>query len=231
VTLRHSAHLAKIVATLDVLSGGRAVCGLGAAWWAQEHASFAIPFPPLAARYELLEDTLELLPLMWGPGSPAFAGKVLKVPAALCYPRPVQERIPILVGGSGERRTLRLAARYADACNLFGDPATVKHKVEVLAAHCKTEGRSPEEVRVTHLSTAVVARSRRELDAAVERLGRAPDQLGAGTVEDQIGRYRALAEAGVQTAIVALPDVATPGSLEAFAQVIATFQDGTTTPW
>jgi alkanesulfonate monooxygenase SsuD/methylene tetrahydromethanopterin reductase-like flavin-dependent oxidoreductase (luciferase family) len=155
---------------------------------------------------------------------------VLRVPEAVCYPRPLQERVPLLVGGSGERRTLRLAARYADACNLFGDPATVRRKVAVLADHCRDAGRDPAEVRVTHLSTATVAGSRRELDAVVDRLRQraAPaeavlDRLGAGTVDDQVGRYRELAEAGVETAIVSLPDAATPGGLEAFGQVIEAF--------
>ena len=232
--LRHPAHLAKIVATLDVLSSGRAVCGVGTAWWAHENEILGIPFPTLAERYALLEDTLELLPLMWGPGSPAFDGRAIRVTEATCYPRPLQERVPILVGGSGERRTLQLAAKYADACNLFGDPPTVRRKVGVLARHCQDIGRDPAEVTVTHLSTAVVAHSRRELDASVSRLragagASTPEamaqRLGAGTIEDQIGRYQHLAEAGVQTAIVALPDIATPGTLEAFAEVIGGFPE------
>jgi F420-dependent oxidoreductase-like protein len=230
VTLRNPALLAKIVATVDVLSGGRAVCGLGIAWWEQEHRLYGWPFPPLAERYALLEDVLQLLPLMWGPGSPPFAGKVLSVAETLCYPRPLQERIPILVGGSGERSTLRLAARYADACNLFGEPDTVAHKVAVLARHCVDAGRDPAAVRVTHLSAAVAARTRRESQATIERLrpsGAPPevvlDRLCAGTVDDHVGRYRDLADAGVQTAIVSLPDVATPGALETFGDVIAAF--------
>ena len=217
VTLRNPAHLAKIVATLDVLSGGRAVCGLGAGWWKHEHEVYGWEFPPPAARLDLLEDVLQLLPVMWGPGAPAWKGRVLSVPETICYPRPVQEHVPILVGGSGERRTLRLAAQHADACNLFGDPSTVRHKVDVLHSHCEAAGRDPSEVRVTHLSTAVVARTRRELPA--ENV----DRLGAGTVDDQIGRYRELADAGVQTCMVALPDAATPGCLEAFGEVIAAF--------
>jgi alkanesulfonate monooxygenase SsuD/methylene tetrahydromethanopterin reductase-like flavin-dependent oxidoreductase (luciferase family)/predicted kinase len=231
VTLRNPAHLAKIVATLDVLSSGRAICGIGLAWWKWEHEVFGWPFPVVAERYALLEDALGLLPVMWGPGSPAYKGSRLEVTETLCYPRPLQEHVPILVGGSGEKRTLALAARYADACNLFGDAGTVAHKRGVLAEHCARYGRDPAEVRVTHLSTAVAARSRRELAAIVERLGSAtstPEQaaarLGAGTVDDQIGRYRQLADAGVQTAIVSLPDAGTPGALETFGQVIAAFE-------
>jgi F420-dependent oxidoreductase-like protein len=237
VTLRNPAHLAKIVATLDVLSGGRTICGLGAAWWEHEHRLYGWRFPPLAERYALLEDALQLLPLMWGPGSPPFDGKLISMAETLCYPRPVQEHVPILVGGSGERTTLRLAATYADACNLMGDPATVRHKISVLADHCHQLGRDPAAVRVTHLSTALVAPTRRELRAAVDRhrpRSATPEEvghrLGAGTVEEHVGRYRDLAEAGVQTAIVSLPDVATPGSLEAFGQVIAAFGAGSPGP-
>ncbi len=167
---------------------------------------------------------------MWGPGSPPYRGRVLEVAETICYPRPLQEHVPILVGGSGERTTLRLAARYADACNLFGDAGTVARKRSILERHCEAAGRDPAEVRVTHLSTAVAAGSRRELAAVVERLrpsGSPPElaieQLGAGTVDDQVGRYRRLAEVGVQTAIVALPDMFTPGALESFGQIIAEF--------
>ena len=219
VTLRNPAHLAKIVATVDVLSGGRAVCGLGAGWWEWEHELYGWAFPPLAQRYELLEDVLQLLPVMWGPGSPAFAGKVLTVAETLCYPRPLQEQVPILVGGSGERRTLKLAARYADACNVRGDPATVARKVAVLATHCQAIDRDPTEVAVTHLSSAVAVGSRREVQAR----GADIDRLTVGTVDDHVGRYRLLAEAGVDTAIVSLPLASTPGSLELFAQVISAF--------
>jgi F420-dependent oxidoreductase-like protein len=232
VTLRNPAHLAKIVATADVLSGGRVICGLGAAWWSEEHRRYGWTFPSLGERYALLEDVLQLLPLAWGPGTPSFDGQVITVPEAVCYPRPLQDHLPILVGGSGERRTLRLAARYADACNLFGDAQTVRRKVSVLAEHCADLGRDPSEVRITHLSTVVSARSRRELDATVDRLAphaepeAAAERLGAATVEDQVGRFRDLAEAGVQTAIVALPDAAAPGALEAFGEVIAAFPTG-----
>ena len=229
VTLRNPMHLAKIVATVDVLSGGRAICGLGVAWWAEEHRRYGWAFPDLTERYALLQDALQLLPLAWGPGTPSFTGRAVTIPEAICYPRPIQAHVPILVGGSGERTTLRLVARYADACNLFGEAETVRRKVLTLARHCAEVGRDLSEIRITHLSTAVSARSRRQLAADVERLAPRAEpaaaalRLGAATVEDQIGRFRDLAEAGVQTAIVALPDVSTPGALEAFAEVIAAF--------
>ena len=203
ITYRNLAHLAKIVATLDVLSGGRAMCGLGAAWFEREHRLYGWDFPPVGERYARLEDALELLPLMWGPGSPPFSGRTTEVPATTCYPRPVQERVPIWVGGSGERRTLRLVARHADGCNLFGDPATVRRKLDVLRDHCAAVDRDPAEVHVSNLTTA----------------------SPAVPVEDHVGLYRAYAEAGVQTAIVSLPDLGTdPGAVARFAPVLEAFR-------
>jgi F420-dependent oxidoreductase-like protein len=212
ITYRNIAHLAKVIATLDVLSGGRAMCGIGAAWYEREHRLYGWEFPPLGERFARLEDALELLPLMWGPGSPRFSGRTVEVGKAICYPRPLQERIPILIGGSGERRTLRLVARYADACNLFGDPETVAHKLAVLREHCAAEGRDPATIEITHTGPARVAASEQE------RSGQ-----GAGTVSEQIGRYRELAEAGVQTEIVALSEAGGAASVTAFADVIAAF--------
>jgi F420-dependent oxidoreductase-like protein len=212
ITYRNIAHVAKIVATLDVLSGGRAMCGLGAAWFEREHALYGWRFPPRAERYALLEDALELLPLMWGRGSPPFQGRSTSLEATVCYPRPLQERIPILVGGSGERRTLRLVARHADACNLFGDPNTVRHKLAVLREHCAAEGRDPAEIEVTHLAAARVIAA-----------GEPPEGQGAASAEEHVGRFRELAEAGVQTAIVGLSDANGPESVTRFAEVIEAF--------
>ncbi len=212
ITYRNLAHLAKIVATLDVLSGGRAMCGLGAAWFEREHKLYGWGFPARGERYARLEDALELLPLMWGPGAPRFEGRTITVPEAVCYPRPLQQRIPILVGGSGERKTLRLVARHADACNLFGDPDTVRHKVAVLHEHCAAEQRDPAAVRVTHLGAA------RVVGDGEERSG-----PGAATVQEHVGRLRELADAGVQTAIIGLGDADGPESVRRFADVIAAF--------
>jgi F420-dependent oxidoreductase-like protein len=230
VTYRNVAHLGKIVATLDVLSRGRARCGLGAGWYAEEHAAYGWRFPSLDERYALLEDALELLPLVWGKGTPAFKGRVVEVPEAMCYPRPLQEHVPILVGGNGERRTLRLAAQYADACNIIGDRAVVERKVAVLDAHCAAVGRDRSAVEVTQLSTTLVGRDTAEVDTLLESLRprrtsaqRYAERVNAGTVADQVGRFRALADAGVATAVVSLPDVASSDAIERFGAVIAAF--------
>ncbi|MDX6376039.1 MAG: hypothetical protein QOE98_342 [Gaiellaceae bacterium] len=233
ITYRNVAHLGRIVATLDVLSGGRAVCGIGAAWFEDEHRAYGWPFPPVSERLDLVADALELLPLLWGPGAPAFHGRVLDVPEAACYPRPLQEHVPIVVGGQGERRTLRLVAERADGCNLFGDAAKVRAKLAVLHAHCAAVGRDPAEIEVTHLSTALAAATANDLATLTAELrpGRtSPSKYGAsvhaGTVAEQVERYGALAAAGVETAIVRLPDlVRTPDAIARFAPIIAAFRD------
>jgi len=228
VTYRNPGHLGKIVATLDVLSGGRARCGLGLGWDAEEHAGYGWDFPSTSERYQILEDTLRILPLVWGKGTPEFAGEHISARNLACYPRPIQKRIPILVGGSGERRTLRLAAQYADACNVFGPPDRVRHKVDVLEGHCRDLGRDPAAIAVTHLVTVLTADDRVSLRARVEELrGRnqsADDFVkrnNAGTIEDQVALFTAYATAGASHSIVAIPDVHLDGSIESFGHVIA----------
>jgi F420-dependent oxidoreductase-like protein len=229
ITYRNVAHLGKIIATLDVLSGGRAVCGLGLAWFKAEHVAYGWDFPPTATRYALLADALRLLPLLWGPGGPAFEGTVLSVPEASCYPRPLREHVPILVGGGGERRTLRLAAQHADAANVMGDLDTVRRKAAVLRDHCAAAGRDP--IELTHLSTALVGTSDREVAALVDRLrprrqdpARYAATVHAGTVDDHIGRFRELAEAGVGEVMLRLPDLTDAAPLARMAKVIAAFR-------
>jgi F420-dependent oxidoreductase-like protein len=231
ITHRHVAMLGKIVATLDVLSGGRAACGLGLGWFEAEHRALGWPFPSVADRYALLEDALEFLPLFWGKGTPAFSGRVLEVPESMCYPRPLQEHIPILVGGSGERRTLRLVAKHADACNIIGEVDTVRRKVGVLHDHCIALGRDPQSIAITQLSTTLIGRNGLDVAAQVERLRpkrmsseRYAQRVNAGTVSEQVGRFRALADVGVQHAIVSFPDLSTNAPLEHFARVIAAFE-------
>jgi alkanesulfonate monooxygenase SsuD/methylene tetrahydromethanopterin reductase-like flavin-dependent oxidoreductase (luciferase family) len=145
--------LAKIVTTLDILSGGRAQLGIGAAWYEREHKGLGVPFPPVSERFERLEETLQICHQMWSDDDGPFQGTHYQLAETICSPRPIQQPGPkILVGGSGERKTLRLVARYADACNLFApDAAVVAHKLEVLARHCETEGRDPAAIQKTIL--------------------------------------------------------------------------------
>ena len=153
VTYRHPGLLAKIVATLDVVSGGRAQLGIGAAWYEREHLALGVPFPPVSERFERLEETLQICHQMWSDDESPFEGKHYQLAETICSPRPVSSPRPrILVGGSGEQKTLRLVARYADACNLFAaEPAEVAHKLEVLDRHCADEQRDPDSITRTIL--------------------------------------------------------------------------------
>lgn len=213
-----------------MLSGGRVICGLGAAWDHKEHEAYGIEFPDLATRYDLLEDTLQMLPLLWGKGTPTFEGKTYSTGELVSYPRPIPDPIPIMVGGSGERKTLRLVAKYADAANLFGDPATIRKKVDVLHQHCADVNRDPKEITVTHLITAVAATDSETLRQRIGVL-RGRNQTGeqfaernnAGTVEDLVELFSAYSAEGADHSIVVLPDVALDGSIETFADVIAAF--------
>jgi alkanesulfonate monooxygenase SsuD/methylene tetrahydromethanopterin reductase-like flavin-dependent oxidoreductase (luciferase family) len=181
ITYRNVAHLAKIVATLDVLSGGRALCVASASAGTPRSTGRTAglpgdPRPLRAARGR----RWQLLPVMWGPGSKPFRGRVLDVPETLCYPRPLQAHVPVVVGGGGERRTLRLAARYADAANVMGGLDVVRRKGEVLRAHCADVGRDPARGRAhSHLSTVLVGRDDRHVAELVE--ARRPARRSAET--------------------------------------------------
>jgi len=153
VTYRHPGLLAKTVTTLDVLSGGRAILGLGAAWYEREHRGLGVPFPPTAERFERLEETLRICRQMWSPDEGPFEGRHYRLAETINVPPPVSRPHPrILVGGGGERKTLRLVAQYADACNLFaGDVDAVARKLRVLDEHCAAIGRDPATIQRTIL--------------------------------------------------------------------------------
>ena len=228
VTHRHPAVLAQMIATLDVLSGGRAVCGLGIGWDEEEHKNFGIPFPDVATRYELLEESVDILRLMWGKGTPEFRGEHYQADSLACYPRPVQDPVPILIGGSGEKKTLRLVAKLADAANLFGTPERVAHKVGVLREHCEAVERDIEEIEVTHLVNAITAPDRAGLRAQVDRVR--PSSVSfeefvnknhGAQPADLIGLFAAYHESGADHSIVSLPNAHIEGGIEAFAEVIS----------
>src|SRR5947207_6092552 len=150
VTYRYPGVLAKTVTTLDVVSGGRAELGIGAAWYEREHRGLGVPFPPTAERFERLEEAIQICLQMWSDNNGAYEGKHYQLAETLCSPMPVSDPRPrILIGGSGERKTLRLVAQYADACNIFGGPEEVAHKLDVLRRHCDAVGRDPNEIEVT----------------------------------------------------------------------------------
>jgi F420-dependent oxidoreductase-like protein len=154
VTYRHPGLLAKIVTTLDVLSGGRAQLGIGAAWYEREHRGLGVPYPPVAERFERLEESLQVCLQMWSDDDGPYRGRHYQLDETICVPRPLSQPHPrILVGGGGEKKTLRLVAKYADACNLFASSAAeVAHKLDVLDRHCEAEGRDPATVDRTILA-------------------------------------------------------------------------------
>jgi alkanesulfonate monooxygenase SsuD/methylene tetrahydromethanopterin reductase-like flavin-dependent oxidoreductase (luciferase family) len=208
VTFRPAGVLAKTAATLDVLSGGRAFLGLGAGWWDREHAAFGLPFPPARERLDALEAAIETIRALWSTGTKPYAGDRVSLPETTSYPRPVSP-VPIIVGGGGERRTLAIAARLADGCNVASDLETVARKTAVLREHCVRAGRDPEEVAVTVLDTPLVGRDRDEVWARVEaHRGRTAAAAfarrhSAGTAAEHRARYAELAAAGVRGIFVA----------------------------
>lgn len=209
VTYRNPAVLAKIVTTLDVISSGRAILGIGAAWYDVEHEGLGVPFPAVRERMDRLEEAVQICRAMFTQESPSFDGQYYKIDEARNFPRPLQVGgPPILVGGSGERRTLRLVARYADMCNITGDPETIRHKVQVLHEHCTTEQRDPAEITVTRLSTLVLTGSDSETAETRDFLRSAVgDEAGfnVGQPDELIDQVHELEDAGVDYLIFNMP--------------------------
>jgi alkanesulfonate monooxygenase SsuD/methylene tetrahydromethanopterin reductase-like flavin-dependent oxidoreductase (luciferase family)/predicted kinase len=225
VTFRPAGITAKLVATLDAISTGRAFVGVGAGWWEREHLAFGLPFPGHTERLDALETTIETMRALWAKGTKAYDGERVTLPETTFYPRPVGE-VPVIVGGSGERRTLRIAARLGDGCNVPSDLETVDRKRQVLRRHCAELGRDPDEVALTVLDLPVVGGDRDDVWARVERhRGRSPAAAyarrhHAGTPQQHRDRHQVLAEHGVSTVFVALPDLTGAEDLLALAHML-----------
>ena len=205
VTYRHPGVLVKVATTLDVLSHGRAWFGIGAAWNEQEHLGLGIRFPPLGERMDRLEETLQIARQMWAGDETPFSGRYYTLERPMCSPLPVQTpHPPILVGGGGEKRTLRLVAKYADACNLFAfDPKVIDHKLRVLREHCEAVGRPFEEIERTSLGNLHITRDGRDRT-------KTPGQA--------IHYFERLAQRGIDQAIVSMPNVHEPEPFELLAR-------------
>ncbi len=203
VTYRNPGFLVKQVTGLDVLSRGRAWFGIGAAWFEREHAGLGTPFPPLSERFERVEETLRIAQQMWSDDNGPFAGEHYQLAETICSPRPVQQpRPPILIAGSGEKKTLRLVARYGDACNVRGEsPEAVARLYGILRDHCEAEGRDYNSIERTISTRFDPGPDGERVDAEVERLGR-------------------LAEAGVQVAMGYVIGCGDPRVREAMARLI-----------
>jgi alkanesulfonate monooxygenase SsuD/methylene tetrahydromethanopterin reductase-like flavin-dependent oxidoreductase (luciferase family)/predicted kinase len=214
VSAHAAGRLAKTVATLDALTGGRAFCGLGAGWWAREHAAYGLPFPPSAQRLDHLEATIETMRALWAPGTRAYHGRRVNLPETTCYPRPVGG-VPIIVGGSAPR-LLRVAAELADACNVASDAASVTRARAAMAGK-----------EVTVLDVPVIGSDCDHVASLVERLrGQTPAATyarrhHAGVVSDHTARYRELAEGGVRTVFLALPQLTGPDDVTRLAPMVA----------
>jgi F420-dependent oxidoreductase-like protein len=205
VTYRHPGLLVKTATTLDVLSGGRAYFGIGAAWNEEEHRGLGVPFPPLAERFERLEETLQIARQMWAGDDRAYTGKHYQLARPLNSPQAVQRpHPPILIGGSGERKTLRLVARYGDACNLFAHFGAdqLGRKLAVLRAHCEDVGRPYEEIEKTTLGSVRVTRDGSD---------------GTLTPAAAIEHFAGLAALGIDQAIVSMPNVTDPAAFDLLA--------------
>lgn len=204
VIYRYPGLLVKTVNTLDVLSGGRAYMGIGAAWFEREAKGLGVPFPPLAERFGRLEEALQIAHQMWSEDNGAFAGQYYQLAETLSVPQPLSKpHPPIMIGGMGEQKTLRMVAQYADACNLFArsGAAVIRQKLDVLKGHCDALGRDYETIERTGLTTVHLA----------------PGQMSAG---DVIALCRELAGVGIQHLILNMPNVSEIAPLETFGREI-----------
>jgi F420-dependent oxidoreductase-like protein len=213
VTYRNPALHAKMTTTLDAISGGRAIHGLGAAWFEAEHLAYGIRFPPLKERFEHLEDALRIARAMFTQETATVEGTHHHVADVMNNPRPIRGDIPILIGGSGERKTLRLVAQYGDGCNLFGDVDRVRHLLGVLDQHCENVGRDPSEITRTRMATVIVGATHedaeRKREAAAAR-GVPRERLEAAMIGDPDSiaeQAQAYADIGIQGLTIVLPDM------------------------
>src|SRR3954453_2396777 len=213
VMYRNPAALAKITTGIDIISGGRAVLGLGAAWFEDEHAAYGFDFPPLKERFERLEEALQIARAMVTQEESSVEGRYYRTHDILNNPRPLRGDIPIMIGGSGERKTLRMVAQYADACNLFGDVERVRHLLGVLERHCENVGRDSGEITKTKMSQVYIGSSHEEgrgkLDAAIER-GLPPERAAmalAGDPGEVAEQAQEFVAAGIGGRTLSIPDV------------------------
>jgi F420-dependent oxidoreductase-like protein len=176
ITYRHPAILVKQVTSLDVLSGGRAWFAVGAAWYEREHRGIGVEFPPISERFERLEEAVQIAEQMWSDDNGPYKGTHYTLEETICSPQPAQQpRPPIMIGGSGQKKTLRLVAKYADACNVSGDAAEVSHLFDVLHRHCDDVGRAYEEIERTVMlisppGGAAIDMARAHIDAGAQHV-------------------------------------------------------------
>jgi alkanesulfonate monooxygenase SsuD/methylene tetrahydromethanopterin reductase-like flavin-dependent oxidoreductase (luciferase family)/predicted kinase len=227
VTFHHAGVLAKAAATLDVLSGGRAFVGVGAGWYAREHAGFGLDLPAAATRLDALERTIETMRALWSPGTKPYAGQRVSLPETTCYPRPVGA-LPVVVGGAGAR-SLRIAGALGDAANVPSDESLLDARAAAVRAGAERAGRGADAVTMTVLDVAVVGSSRDDTARRVERLrGRTSAAAyaarhHAGEAAAHAERYARLRERGVGAVFLALPDLEGPDDVERCSALATSF--------
>ncbi len=223
VTYRNPAHLAKEIATLDTLSGGRAILGIGAAWYDVEHAAYGFGFPPLKERFERLHEAVTICRGMFDHETFSFDGTHYQVADARVVPRPVR-RIPIMIGGSGERKTLRMVAEMADLCNIGGTADVVSAKLAVLDAHCADVGRDPKTITRTTLTSLFVSPTDAERDGMRQMLGydsqEVRDRMIIATAGEATEQLAAIVAAGADEVIVNLPLIQSADAIHQAADVL-----------
>jgi F420-dependent oxidoreductase-like protein len=228
VIYRYPSVLAKVAATLDVLSKGRLFMGIGAAWNEQESAAYDISYPSNQERLVRLEEAIQIIRKMWTEEpSASFNGKYYQINNAYCNPKPIQKPSPpIMVGGSGERKTLKIVAKYADACNLFGSAETIKRKLNILKEHCKSVGRDYNSILKTKLGAIVVDDNKEMTKTRVQQTfkGIPDEQINEfviyGTPEDVLRQIELLEEVGIQYLIVDLEPSRELEALDVFANKV-----------
>jgi F420-dependent oxidoreductase-like protein len=233
VTYRNPALVAKMVTTLDILSKGRALCGIGAAWNESEHIGYGFDFPPIRERMDRLDEALNIIKLMFTEERPSYTGTHYRIERALNSPRPLQPGGPkILVGGGGEKRTLRLVARYADMSHWFGaNPSDIKRKSEILDRYCEEEGRDPKTITRTMGAPVVLVESEAQAKSVMERMP--PERrmmFQPATAERAAEILQDYIEIGIEGFTFGNPTLRTPEEFERARQLITTINSKASTP-
>ena len=233
-TYRHPALLAKMGATLDHTSGGRLIMGIGAGWFEQEHEAYGIHFGTTAERIHRLDEAAEIIKRLWSEKQLTFEGRYYKLRDAYCEPKPVQQpRPPIMIGGGGEKLTLRVVAKHADQGNTFGPPAVFRHKLNVLGEHCAAVGRNMDEIEISWAGAAAVTDSKEVREAIVNGMAKAFGQPAAdiepgllvGSASEVRDRIQRFVEAGVTHFILIANTPFNHDSIRRFAEeVIPSFR-------
>jgi F420-dependent oxidoreductase-like protein len=230
VTYRNPAFLAKEVTTLDIVSSGRAILGIGAAWNDDEHRGYGYEFPPVGERLSRLEEALQICRAMFREKEATFEGRYYRIQGALNSPRPIQPNgPPIMIGGGGEQRTLKLVAQYADMCNIFGDVATIRHKIDVLERHCETVGRDPGTIVKTRLGSLIIRKTDAEADRLFEQVLNHPginkEWARAGFIvggPDRVAEQaQKFLDAGLDGLIFNMPRMEDPEAIELAGRTLA----------